>query len=84
MRGIIDGMTKLLARAMCAAFMLGTIPILVDAPAAMAQISANKPDKPEEPRGDGCIPVGVTKSSTGAVYAIEDCHGVRYQRRMDK
>jgi hypothetical protein len=45
---------------------------------------ADTPNKPNEPRGDGCIPIGVTKTSTGAVYAIEECHGQRYQRRMDK
>lgn len=52
------------------------------------QMPTDKPYKPNEPRGeprgDGCIPVGVTKTSTGAVYAIEECHGQRYHRRMDK
>jgi hypothetical protein len=52
------------------------------------QMPTDKPNKPNEPRGeprgDGCTPIGVTKTSTGAVYAIEECHGQRYQRRMDK
>lgn len=51
---------------MYAAFILGTIPALVIYdPAATAQMPADKPDKPNEPRGDGCIPLGVTKYPSG-------------------
>jgi hypothetical protein len=77
-------MTKRVTHAALAAFIFGTVPlvILVDAPAAVA-MPVDKPDKPNEPRGDGCIPVGVTKTPLG-VYAIEDCHGQKYKTRMDK
>jgi hypothetical protein len=44
-------------RALCAAiFILAPIPILVGAPSVIAQqMRIDKPDKPNEPRGDGCI-----------------------------
>jgi hypothetical protein len=72
----IDGITKFVARAMCAAFILGTIPTLVE-PAAIAQMSANKPHG-----GVDCAPVGVTKDSNGVVWAEEDCNGGRIRARM--
>lgn len=82
-----DTLLRILRPALVATFVLGSIPaiaILVDEPAATAQqMPADKPDKPNEPRGDGCIPIGVTKSSTGAVYAEEECHGKRYHTKMN-
>jgi hypothetical protein len=67
-----------LARAAAvAAFVLGTIPIVVDAPAAIAQLSANKPNSPVD-----CVPVGVTTDSKGVVCALEDCNGDIFKHRM--
>jgi hypothetical protein len=71
-----DGMVKFVAHAMCAAFVFGTIPMLVE-PAAVAQMSANKPHG-----GIDCVPVGVTKDSNGVVWAEEDCDGGRIRYRM--
>jgi hypothetical protein len=67
----IDGMTKFLARVAVAAF-VGMIPVVLDAPDAIA-----KPHTPLD-----CVPVGVTKDHEGIVWADEDCDGVRVQWRM--
>jgi hypothetical protein len=79
------GLTRLLARALVAACVIGA-PIALDVPTVITQQTRvdkpDKPDKPREPRGDGCVPVGVTKSPNGIVYADEDCHGVRYRTKM--
>jgi hypothetical protein len=75
-------MVRLLARALVAAFILGTISsmVLVDAPAAIAQISTDKP------HGilDDCVPVGVTTRPDGSVWAIENCNGVEVHHIMSK
>jgi hypothetical protein len=53
-------------------------------PIAIAQqMAVDKPDKLNEPRGDGCISVGCDETPLGNVYAEEDCHGVRYRRKMN-
>lgn len=82
MCGTINGMTKFLARAVVAVFILGTLPFVADLPAAIAhQMRIDKPNN--APRGDGCVPVGVSKSPNGIVYAIEECHGEKYKTRMN-
>jgi hypothetical protein len=63
-------MTKLIARVALVAF-VGMIPIVLDAPAAIAS-----------PHNLDCVPVGVTKDHDGVVWADEDCDGVRVQFRM--
>lgn len=64
-----------------AAISLGAIPALVIPPGTMTQqMVADKPSKPGSP--DGCIPIGVTKTSIGVVYAVEDCNGVIHHHRM--
>jgi hypothetical protein len=75
----IDGVAKFLARAVLVAF-VGMIPIVLDAPVAIAQMSANKP------HGilDDCVPVGVTTRPDGSVWAIENCHGVEVHHIMSK
>jgi hypothetical protein len=74
-----------LAHAVAAVFILGIIsPLatLADTSPAMAQQMA-----PEKPGGtgspDGCVPLGVTKSPSGVVYAVEKCNGEIYHRRMN-
>jgi hypothetical protein len=64
-------MARLLARVALAAF-VGMIPIVLDAPAAIAS-----PHTPMD-----CVPVGVTKDSHGVVWAEEDCDGGRIRYRM--
>jgi hypothetical protein len=64
---------------LAAAFIAGSVPalsVVVDAPAAIAQLSANKPHSPVD-----CVPVGVTTDSAGIVWALEDCNGdiIRYR-----
>jgi hypothetical protein len=82
MCGTINGMTKALARAIVAAFVLCPIPVLAyTAPAIAEQMRIDKPNN--APRGDGCVPVGVSKSPNGIVYAIEECHGEKYKTRMN-
>jgi hypothetical protein len=79
------GVARLLAHALVAVCVIGA-PITLDVPTMTAQqMRVDKPDKPGKPggpRGDGCVPVGVTKSPNGIVYADEDCHGVRYRTKM--
>jgi hypothetical protein len=79
-------MLRLIARAVLAACIIGA-PIALDMPSVIAQqMKVDKPGKPrpDEPHGDGCVPIGVTKSpSTGIVYADEDCHGKIYRSRMN-
>ena len=58
----IDGTTKFLARIVFAAF-IGMIPIVLDAPAAIA-----KPHSPMD-----CVPVGVTTKPDGSVWAVSGC-----------
>jgi streptogramin lyase len=60
-----------------AVVVVGTIPIVVDAPAAIAQVSVNKLDSPVD-----CVPVGVTKDPDGTVWALEDCNGDIFKHRM--
>jgi hypothetical protein len=65
---------------LCAALIFGAVPVtalVIDPPVAVADKSG------KEPRGDGCVPVGVEKTAIG-VYAIEDCHGQKYKTRMDR
>jgi hypothetical protein len=74
---------RLIARAGLAACIIGA-PIALDMPSVIAQqMKVDKPGKPNEPRGDGCVPVGVSKSPNGIVYADEDCHGKIYRSRMN-
>jgi hypothetical protein len=78
----IDQMVKLRA-VFAAAFILGATPalaILVDAPAATAQMPAGKHGDSGSP--DGCVPMGVTKHPDGTVWAVEKCHGQLYYERM--
>jgi hypothetical protein len=77
-------MIRLIASAVLAACIIGA-PIALDMPSVIAQqMKVDKPGKPhpDEPHGDGCVPIGVTKSPNGIVYADEDCHGNVYRRRM--
>jgi hypothetical protein len=73
----INGMTRFLARVLLAAFAAGTIAIVVDGPAAVAQMAANKPHG-----GVDCVPVGVTTDSKGVVWALENCNGDIFRHRM--
>jgi hypothetical protein len=86
MGGTIKGMTKLLARAMCAAaFLFGSIPMLVlvaDVPVAQAKPHGHGHDAGDSGSPDGCVPMGVTKHSDGSVWAVEKCHGQTYYERM--
>jgi hypothetical protein len=87
MCGTINGMTKLLARAMCAAaFLLGSMPILVlvaDVPVAQAKPHGHGHDAGDSGSPDGCIPMGVTRDDKGVVYAVEKCHGHLSYERMN-
>jgi hypothetical protein len=76
----VAAVTKFLARAVLTAFIVGTIPAMIDAPAAIAQMSANKP------HGilDDCVPVGVTTRPDGSVWAVENCHGVEVDHIMQR
>jgi hypothetical protein len=75
-------MTRLIARVVLVAF-VGMIPIVLDAPAAMAsvrltaQLSANKPHEPVP-----CTPLGVTKKPDGSVWAVEECDGEKIHYRL--
>jgi hypothetical protein len=71
MCGTINGMTRLVARAVVAAF-VGMIPIVLDAPVAIA-----KPHSPMD-----CVPVGVTTKPDGSVWAVEDCEGGKIEYRF--
>jgi hypothetical protein len=64
-------MTRLLARIVLAAF-VGMIPIVLDAPAAIAM-----PHSPMD-----CVPVGVTTKPDGSVWAVEDCAGGKIEYRF--
>jgi hypothetical protein len=64
-------MTKFVARALIAV-VLGMIPIVLDAPAAIA-----KPHSPVD-----CVPVGVTTKPDGSVWAVEDCDGGKIEYRF--
>jgi hypothetical protein len=78
-------MIRLAARAVLAACIIGA-PIALDMPSVIdQQMKVDKPGtpRPGEPRGDGCVPIGVTKSPNGIVYADEDCHGKIYRSRMN-
>jgi hypothetical protein len=60
------------------------VPIVIGSGSLIAQqMRIDKPDKPNEPRGDGCVPVGVSKSPNDIVYGIEDCHGRKYKTRLN-
>jgi hypothetical protein len=79
-----DAVTKPLASAIVAAFILGTIPLAtsVDTSPAMAQLlPANKPGDRGGP--DGCVPMGVKKDHDGTVWAVEKCHGQIYHTKMN-
>jgi hypothetical protein len=65
-------MTKFVARVALAAFMLGTIPIVLNAPVAIA-----KPHSPVDR-----VPVGVTTKPDGSVWAVEDCDGGKIEYRF--
>jgi hypothetical protein len=76
-----DRMTRPLARALVAAFVLCPIPVLAYTAPAIAE--RMRVDKPNTSGVDGCVPVGVSKSPNGIVYAIEECHGEKYKTRMN-
>jgi hypothetical protein len=81
--GIIDGVTKFLARVVCAAtLVLGCTPMLVlvaDVPVAYAKPHGHGHDTGD----DGCEPMGVTKDDKGNVFAVEKCHGFPYYTKMN-
>jgi hypothetical protein len=57
------------------------VPVVIGSGSLIAQ--QMRIDKPNEPRGDGCVPVGVSKSPNDIVYGIEDCHGRKYKTRLN-
>jgi hypothetical protein len=77
------GMTRLMARALVAAFILGTIPsmVLVDGPVAHAMSHRPNPLRHRIP--DDCLPLGVTRDHDGIVWAVEHCPDGVYHTPMN-
>jgi hypothetical protein len=51
---------------------------------AAHEVATVKPGKPENPKEDDCVPIGVSKNPHGAVHGVEDCGSFRRHTRMDK
>jgi hypothetical protein len=65
-----------------AVLIFAPVPVVIGGASLIAtQMRIDEPDS--GPRGDGCVPVGVSKSPNGIVYGIEECHGEKYKTRLN-